>query len=74
MRTKCSINYYNYNIRGGYTGVCVGIQDRYFFIPWQVWQDMKAIYGRQYLKADDIGEYEVIFRQGIRFLDYKVGR
>ena len=58
---------------GGYTGVCVGIQDKYFFIPWQVWQDMKAIYGRQYLKAEDIGEYEVIFRQGIRFLDYKVG-
>lgn len=43
---------------GGLAGVCVGIKDRYFFIPW-------------YVKADDLSRYEVIFRQGVRFLDYK---
>lgn len=56
---------------GGLAGVCVGIKDRYFFIPWQVWSNMKDIFGRKYVKADDLSRYEVIFRQGVRFLDYK---
>ena len=32
---------------------------------------MKDIFGRKYVKADDLSRYEVIFRQGVRFLDYK---
>lgn len=56
---------------GGLAGVCIGIKDRYFFIPWQVWSNMKEIFGRKYVKANDLSQYEVIFRQGVRFLDYK---
>lgn len=56
---------------GGLAGVCIGIKDRYFFIPWNVWTNMKEIFGRKYVKADDLSRYEVIFRQGVRFLDYK---
>lgn len=56
---------------GGLAGVCIGIKDRYFFIPWQVWSNMKEIFGRKYVKADDLSRYEVIFRQGVRFLDYR---
>lgn len=56
---------------GGLAGVCIGIKDRYFFIPWQIWSNMKDIFGRKYVKADDLSQYEVIFRQGVRFLDYK---
>ncbi len=56
---------------GGLAGVCIGIKDRYFFIPWNIWANMKDIFGRKYVKADDLSRYEVIFRQGVRFLDYK---
>lgn len=56
---------------GGLAGVCIGIKDRYFFIPWQVWSNMKEIFGRKYIRANDVSKYEVIFRQGVRFLDYK---
>ena len=56
---------------GGLAGVCIGIKDRYFFIPWNIWTNMKEIFGRKYVKADDLSRYEVIFRQGVRFLDYK---
>ena len=43
-----------HNQLGAFCGVCVNIQDDFFFIPWNVWRDMKEMYGRQYLKAEDI--------------------
>lgn len=54
---------------GGIVGVLCGIQERYFFVPWQVWRDMKEIYGKKSVGADDLKEYEVYFNNGIRFLD-----
>ena len=30
-----------------------------YCIPWDVWQDMKAIYGRKYVKETDIQNYRV---------------
>lgn len=59
---------------GGLVGVCGGIQNKYYFIPWEVWINMKTLYGRKYVKPEDIEEYEVPFKQGIRFLDYKNNR
>ena len=56
---------------GGFVGVCGGIQNKYYFIPWEVWINMKSLYGRKYVKQEDIGEYEVPYRHGIMFLDYK---
>jgi penicillin-binding protein-related factor A (putative recombinase) len=55
---------------GAVAGVCAGIQDRFFFVPWAVWRDMKSIYGRQYVKAADIEEYRVRFTGAVMFLDY----
>lgn len=55
---------------GAVTGVCIGIQDKFFFIPLEVWQDMKKIYGRQYLTAEDIEQYRVKFTGAVMFLDY----
>lgn len=37
-------------------------------IPWNVWRDMKEMYGRQYLKPDDIEEYKVKFDGAVHFL------
>lgn len=58
---------------GAVTGVCIGIQDKFFFIPWEVWQDMKKIYGRQYITAGDIEPYRVKFTGAVMFLDYANG-
>ena len=54
---------------GAVCGVCVCIGDDFFFIPWHTWRDMKEMYGRQYLKADDIEEYKVRFDGAVHFLD-----
>lgn len=55
---------------GAIAAVCVNIQDKYFFIPWEIWRDMKAHYGRQYVTAEDIELYRVGFRGYVMFLDY----
>ncbi len=56
---------------GAVAGVCIGIKDLFYFIPFEVWENMKEIYGRQYLTSEDIGEYEVKFNGSVLFLDYK---
>ncbi len=55
---------------GAKAGVCIGIGDNSYFIPWEIWRDMKKLYGRQYLKVEDIEKYRVRFNGSIMFLDY----
>lgn len=40
--------------------VAVSIENRYFWIPWNVWKNMKEIYGHKYVKPEEIEEYEVV--------------
>lgn len=54
---------------GAVVGVCVGIGQRYFFVPWEVWVNMEEIYGKKSVSADDLARYEVKFRRGVMFLD-----
>lgn len=58
---------------GALSFVCVGIRDRYFSIPWEVWRDMKDIYGKKYLMPADIPEYEVRYLKGVMFLN-RIGK
>ncbi|SHJ74979.1 Holliday junction resolvase RecU [Tepidibacter formicigenes] len=58
---------------GAVAGVCIGIQDKFFFIPWSIWRDMKAHYGRQYVTAEDVEQYRVRFTGAVLFLDYVHG-
>lgn len=53
--------------------VCINIQTKYFMVPWYVWVEMRVNFGRRYLMAKDIPEYEIIFDGSVRFLDYKNG-
>ena len=55
---------------GGAAGVCAGIGDECFMLPWPVFADMKKLYGRLYVTAADIAEYKVKFNGVIWFLDY----
>jgi len=55
---------------GAYAGVCVGIKEQCFFVPWEVWREMKMLYGRKYLMQADIQEYRVKYKGAIFFLDY----
>lgn len=57
------------SVLGAVVGVCVGIIDRYFFVPWEVWDNMKEIYGKKSVSADDLARYEVKFSHGVMFLD-----
>jgi len=54
---------------GAVTGICAGIQDRVYFVPWEVWKDMKNIYRKQYIKHEDIRQYQVRFAGAVMFLD-----
>lgn len=56
--------------RGALAAVCVGIQDRFFFVPWEVWRDMKRYVGRLYVTAEDLEGLRVQFTGAVLFLDY----
>lgn len=50
--------------------VSFGLQG-FYRIPWEVWRDMKAIYGRKYITEKECERYRVPFVCGvIRFLEY----
>lgn len=55
---------------GAVVGVCVGIIDRYFFVPWRIWRDMKEHIGRKSASVEDLKKYEVPYRygRGLEFL------
>lgn len=52
--------------------VLISIKDRCFAIPWEVWDNMKQIYGRKYITASDVKEYEVKIKanKGSVYLDF----
>ncbi|KAF5043773.1 Recombination protein U [anaerobic digester metagenome] len=54
---------------GAVAAVCVSVKDKFFFIPWEIWRDMKKHYGRKYVTAEDIEEYRVKFNGTVLFLD-----
>ena len=39
--------------------------EKYFRIPWAAFRDMKERYGRKYITAEDVKEYEVKYIHGI---------
>jgi recombination protein U len=55
---------------GAVAGICAGIKDLFYFIPWAVWRDMKRIFGRQYITAAEAEPYRVRFTGAVMFLDY----
>lgn len=59
---------------GAIAFVAVNIQNRFFSIPFGVWERMRDIYGKKYLVPEDIAEYEVIFDGAVRFLEYENGK
>lgn len=44
----------------------------YYRIPWRVWRDMKAVYGRQYVKPEELDRYRVPLSRSniLLFLDW----
>ena len=55
---------------GALAAVCVGIRDKFFFVPWLVWRDMKECFGRLYVTAADLEQMRVQFNGAVLFLDY----
>ena len=41
----------------------------FFFVPWAVFRAMKGIFGRKYIKPDDVREYEVRYVGILLFLE-----
>lgn len=60
---------------GALAAVCVGIQDRFFFVPWPVWRDMKEAFGHMSVSAAELEAFRVRFTGAVLFLDYvhKIG-
>lgn len=57
---------------GALCGVCVGFKDGAYFIPWEVWRNMKSIYGRKYILRIEMGNYhtDMNIHSNVLFLDY----
>lgn len=56
--------------RGALAAVCAGIGNDFFFVPWEIWRDMKERFGRQYVTAADLQPWRVRFNGSVLFLDY----
>lgn len=59
----------SYMALGGRAAVCCGIGGQYFMVPWAVFSNMKAHFGRKYVTCIDIMSYRVKFDGVIWFLD-----
>lgn len=61
----------HYNL-GALCFVLISIKDRCFAIPWEVWDNMKKVYGRKYITASDVEKYEakIIANKGSVYLDF----
>lgn len=44
--------------------VSFGLQD-FYRIPWETWRDMKQIYGRKYIRPDELEDFRVDFLSGV---------
>ena len=55
---------------GAASGIVCCIQSVNFFVPWSFWRDMKSIFGRKYVKTEDLEEYRVKFTGLVMFLNY----
>lgn len=56
--------------RGALAAVCAGIGNDFFFVPWEIWRDMKQRFGRQYVTAANLEPWRVRFNGAVLFLDY----
>jgi recombination protein U len=58
---------------GAKCGVCVGMKDGAYFVPWETWRNMKDIYGRKYMTEENLQEFRVKFsvHSFVMFLDYE---
>lgn len=58
---------------GAVAFVAVNIQEKFYSVPFDVWDDMKLIYNKKFLMHNDIADYEVIYDGSVRFLEYENG-
>lgn len=59
-----------YSSFGGLSAVCVGVKERFYFVPYSIWKNMKEIYGRKYVDTMDLEPFRVKFNGAVLFLDY----
>ena len=44
--------------------LCFGF-DHFYRVPWRIWDDMKGIFGRQYVTEADLPEYRIPYTAGV---------
>ena len=44
--------------------LCFGF-DHFYRVPWQVWENMKSIYGRQYVTERDVQQFRIPYTAGV---------
>lgn len=59
---------------GALVGVCAGIGQDFFFVPWDVWKSMKLLFGHKYATAAELSPWQVRFDGSCLFLDYRSGQ
>lgn len=57
---------------GAYCGVCVGMKNGAYFVPWETWARMKELFGRKYMTIPELEPYRLSFNihSWALFLDY----
>jgi recombination protein U len=44
--------------------LCFGF-DHFYRVPWKVWENMKTIYGRQYVTEKDVQQFRIPYTSGV---------
>ena len=52
--------------------LCFGTS-HFYRVPWGIWDNMRAIYGRQYVTEQDVAQYRIPYDSGVvKFIDEEV--
>lgn len=59
-----------YSSLGAICYILVSIKlEKFYFVPWEIWKNMKDIYRRKYMLEEDLAVYKVPYQNGaIKFL------
>lgn len=58
---------------GAVTGICINLNNDFYFVPYSLWRLCKEQWDRQYFTKEDLKEYKVRFNGAVNFLDFVNG-
>lgn len=59
---------------GAVTGVCVSLDNEFYFVPYKFWRLCQEQYDRKYFTKENLEQFKVRFNGAVNFLDFLNGK